>query len=80
MAVDKQCGKKKKRNYVKSTHLAQRYNTMLADFKKFIMRSIRGTQCGNLAIFLPLQFYVKAILADFRRSKIAILTLLKFEF
>ena len=31
------------------------------------------TQCGNLAISLPLRFYVKSILADFRRSKTAIL-------
>jgi len=33
------------------------------------------TQCGNLAIFLPLWFYVKSILTDFRSSKPAILTI-----
>ena len=34
-------------------------------------------QCGNLANFLPLWCCVKSILADFRRSKIAILTILE---
>ena len=41
------------------------------------------TQCGNLAISLPLRFYVKSILADFRRSKTAILVnvaALNFEY
>ena len=33
-------------------------------------------QCRNLAIFLPLLFYVKSLLADFRRSKIAVFTFL----
>ena len=33
-------------------------------------------QCGNLAIFLPQWFYVKSILADFRRSKTAVLAIL----
>ena len=37
----------------------------------------RTTQCGNLAIFLSLWFYVKSILAEFRRSKNAILTILE---
>ena len=37
-------------------------------------------QCGNLAIFLGLWFHVKTILADFRRSIIAVLTILGFEF
>ena len=39
--------------------------------------------CGNLAIFQPLCFYVKTILADFTGSKTAILTILEalnFEF
>ena len=35
------------------------------------------TQGGNLAIFLSVNFYVKSILADFRRTKSAILTILK---
>ena len=34
-------------------------------------------QCKNLAIILPFWFYVKSILADFRRSKTAILTILE---
>ena len=34
-------------------------------------------QCGNLPIIMPLWFYVKSIFADFRRSKTAILTILK---
>ena len=41
------------------------------------------SQCGNLAIFLSLWFYLKSILAYFRGSKIAILTILEalnFEF
>ena len=33
--------------------------------------------CGIFAIFLPIWFYVKSILVDFRRSKTAILTILK---
>ena len=33
--------------------------------------------CGNLAIFQPLCFYVKTILADFTGSKTAILTILE---
>ena len=33
--------------------------------------------CGNLKIFLPLWFYVKSILADFRRSKTVVLTILQ---
>ena len=37
-------------------------------------------QCRNLAIFLPLLFYVKSILAAFRRSIIAVFTILKTEF
>ena len=32
-------------------------------------------QCGNLAIFLLLWFFMKSILADFRRSKTAVLTI-----
>ena len=39
------------------------------------------TQFENLAIFLPFLFYVKSILADFIRSKTAILTSLEaFDF
>ena len=41
------------------------------------------THCRNLAIFLSVWFYVKSILADFRRSKTAVLTILEamnFEF
>ena len=34
-------------------------------------------QCGNLAIFLPLWFYEKSILADFRRLKTVTLTILE---
>ena len=34
-------------------------------------------QCGTFAIFLALWFFVKSILADFRRSKIAVGTILK---
>ena len=34
-------------------------------------------QCGNVRIFLPFRFYVKSILADFRRSKSAFLTILE---
>ena len=34
-------------------------------------------QCGNLVIFLSIRFYVKSILADFRRSKIAVLSISK---
>ena len=34
-------------------------------------------QCGNLAIFMPLWFYVKSILAVFIRSKTGVLTILK---
>ena len=32
--------------------------------------------CRNVAIFVPLALYVKSILANFRRSKTAILTIL----
>ena len=34
-------------------------------------------QYGNLAIFLPLWFYVKSLLADFRRSKTTNATILR---
>ena len=34
-------------------------------------------QCVNQAIFLPIRFYVKSILADFKRSKTAILIILE---
>ena len=34
-----------------------------------------AVQCVNLRFFLPLRFYVKLILADFRRSETAILTI-----
>ena len=46
---------------------------------KLISRNISMAeiQCGNLAIFLPLWFYVKLILTDFRRSKIGIWTTLE---
>ena len=37
---------------------------------------IGNFDCGNVAIFLPLWFYVKSILADFWRSKTAVLTIL----
>ena len=33
---------------------------------------LQTSQCGNLIIFLPLRFYVKSILAHFRRSKTAV--------
>ena len=33
-------------------------------------------QCGNLAIFLPLWIYMKSIFADFRRLRIAVVTIL----
>ena len=33
-------------------------------------------QCGNLVIFMPLWFYVKSILADFRKLKTGVLTIL----
>ena len=33
------------------------------------------SQCGNLAIFLPLWFYVKSILADFQTSETVISTI-----
>ena len=36
-----------------------------------------SAHCGNLRIFLPLRFYVKSILTDFRSSKSAILTILE---
>ena len=39
--------------------------------------SLNIAQCGNLAIFLPLWFYVKSILGDFRRSKSPSLTILE---
>ena len=35
------------------------------------------TQCGNLANFLPLRFYVKSVLAAFKRSKTAVLNILE---
>ena len=35
------------------------------------------SQCGNLRIFLPLEFYVKAILVIFKTSKPVILTILE---
>ena len=41
------------------------------------------TQFGNLAIFIPLQLYMKSILADFRMSKTSNLTIseaLNFDF
>ena len=44
--------------------------------KSYHRIGVRVAQCGNLAIFLPLRFYVKSILADFRESKTAILTIL----
>ena len=34
-------------------------------------------RCGNWGITLPLWFYVKSILADLRRSKTAVLTILE---
>ena len=34
-------------------------------------------QCGNFRIFLPIRFYVKTILADFRSSKISVLAILR---
>ena len=48
-----------------------------------LLKLCRIAQCGNLAIFLPLWICVKSIVADFRRSKTAILTIsvaLNFEF
>ena len=36
--------------------------------KSYHRIGVRVAQCGNLAIFLPLRFYVKSILADFSRS------------
>ena len=36
--------------------------------------------CENFRIFMLLRFYVKSILADFRRSKTALLTIGGFEF
>ena len=44
-----------------------------ADYYKF--REI--TQCGNFRIFLSFRFYVKSILAHFKRSKTAISTILR---
>ena len=46
-----------------------------ADLLGFLTLGI--PQCGNLAIFLRLWFYVKSILADFRRSITTVLTILQ---
>ena len=49
--------------------------------RKFLTVDI--PQFGNLAIFLPLELCVKSLLADFRRSKTAVLTnleALNFDF
>ena len=41
---------------------------------------IGDTKCEIIAIFLPLSFYVKSILADFRLPKTAVLEALNFDF
>ena len=38
---------------------------------------LQTSQCGNLIIFLPLRFYVKSILAHFRRLQTALVTILE---
>ena len=43
----------------------------------FDLQVVTFPQSGNFAIFLPFLFYVKSILADFRRSKVAILIILE---
>ena len=55
---------------------------MKIDFhEKFDFVILTLTQCGNLAVSLPLKSLAKSILAGFRRSKTVILTFLEgFEF
>ena len=55
------------------------HSQFTSDFD-FSFFSFFSAQYGNLAIFLQLWFYVKSILADFRWSKTAILTILAVLF
>jgi len=60
-------------------HLGKR-ETILLGFREKGTKQKKGffaSQCGNSKIFLPLKFYVKSILPDLRRSKIAILVILE---
>ena len=62
--------KLKKKNQIKNFYRPGQLN-----WKFWLWMEI--PQCGNLAIFLGLWFHVKTILADFRRSIIAVLTILE---
>ena len=60
---------------IKKKHIKNFYRPGQLNWEFWLWMEI--PQCGNLAIFLGLWFHVKTILADFRRSIIAVLTILE---